>query len=131
MILFFFFFKQKTAYEMRISDWSADVCSSDLRQARRERRAAAGAAGPASDRELRPGDVAEQRRQRSGHGAAGLGQCGGDGAADDNGARWAWRPVPEPAGGTASGGRGTERRGREGGTQTGRGRGCADGRRTV
>src|SRR3546814_18074774 len=29
-ILFFFFFKQKTAYEMRISDWSSDVCSSDL-----------------------------------------------------------------------------------------------------
>src|SRR3546814_3311310 len=28
-----FFFKQKTAYEMRISDWSSDVCSSDLRQA--------------------------------------------------------------------------------------------------
>src|SRR3546814_19279824 len=26
----FFFFKQKTAYEMRISDWSSDVCSSDL-----------------------------------------------------------------------------------------------------
>src|SRR3546814_499880 len=29
-VLFFFFFKQKTAYEMRISDWSSDVCSSDL-----------------------------------------------------------------------------------------------------
>src|SRR3546814_4950266 len=29
-LLFFFFFKQKTAYEMRISDWSSDVCSSDL-----------------------------------------------------------------------------------------------------
>src|SRR3546814_4209412 len=29
----FFFFKQKTAYEMRISDWSSDVCSSDLHQA--------------------------------------------------------------------------------------------------
>src|SRR3546814_802294 len=29
---FFFFFKQKTAYEMRISDWSSDVCSSDLLQ---------------------------------------------------------------------------------------------------
>src|SRR3546814_4403716 len=29
-ILCFFFFKQKTAYEMRISDWSSDVCSSDL-----------------------------------------------------------------------------------------------------
>src|SRR3546814_11712737 len=30
VLLFFFFFKQKTAYEMRISDWSSDVCSSDL-----------------------------------------------------------------------------------------------------
>src|SRR3546814_4509938 len=29
--MFFFFFKQKTAYEMRISDWSSDVCSSDLK----------------------------------------------------------------------------------------------------
>src|SRR3546814_10682557 len=37
----FFFFKQKTAYEMRISDWSSDVCSSDLiasDEAARERR---------------------------------------------------------------------------------------------
>src|SRR3546814_6075845 len=31
----FFFFKQKTAYELRISDWSSDVCSSDLRKVRR------------------------------------------------------------------------------------------------
>src|SRR3546814_6838431 len=30
MIFLFFFFKQKTAYEVRISDWSSDVCSSDL-----------------------------------------------------------------------------------------------------
>src|SRR3546814_6153807 len=30
-IFFCFFFKQKTAYELRISDWSSDVCSSDLR----------------------------------------------------------------------------------------------------
>src|SRR3546814_9167772 len=30
MCIYFFFFKQKTAYEMRISDWSSDVCSSDL-----------------------------------------------------------------------------------------------------
>src|SRR3546814_14017365 len=30
MVVMFFFFKQKTAYEMRISDWSSDVCSSDL-----------------------------------------------------------------------------------------------------
>src|SRR3546814_6563407 len=33
MFLCVFFFKQKTAYEMRISDWSSDVCSSDLRVA--------------------------------------------------------------------------------------------------
>src|SRR3546814_1769023 len=32
----FFFFKQKTAYEMRISDWSSDVCSSDLVPGRRQ-----------------------------------------------------------------------------------------------
>src|SRR3546814_12409246 len=30
LLIGFFFFKQKTAYEMRISDWSSDVCSSDL-----------------------------------------------------------------------------------------------------
>src|SRR3546814_8457159 len=32
--VFFFFVKQKTAYEMRISDWSSDVCSSDLQSLR-------------------------------------------------------------------------------------------------
>src|SRR3546814_4940522 len=37
MIACFFFFKQKTAYEMRISDWSSDVCSSDLRLGLRHR----------------------------------------------------------------------------------------------
>src|SRR3546814_8225279 len=36
----FVFFKQKTAYEMRISDWSSDVCSSDLSD------------GPSADRKL-------------------------------------------------------------------------------
>src|SRR3546814_9445826 len=30
LVFYFFLFKQKTAYEMRISDWSSDVCSSDL-----------------------------------------------------------------------------------------------------
>src|SRR3546814_8897088 len=30
VVILVFFFKQKTAYEMRISDWSSDVCSSDL-----------------------------------------------------------------------------------------------------
>src|SRR3546814_8914398 len=38
-----FFIKQKTAYEMRISDWSSDVCSSDLHDAMRRRPAAHGA----------------------------------------------------------------------------------------
>src|SRR3546814_1130007 len=36
MYLCIFFFKQKTAYEMRISDWSSDVCSSDLDDAKTE-----------------------------------------------------------------------------------------------
>src|SRR3546814_5621410 len=42
---FFFFFKQKTAYDMRISDWSSDVCSSDLldRPPRRSARSGGGA----------------------------------------------------------------------------------------
>src|SRR3546814_13701032 len=35
MCLLYFYFKQKTAYELRISDWSSDVCSSDLHSAAR------------------------------------------------------------------------------------------------
>src|SRR3546814_2717771 len=47
----FFFFKQKTAYEMRISDWSSDVCSSDLAaQAVHEKFLAALAGGHLPDR---------------------------------------------------------------------------------
>src|SRR3546814_9640396 len=41
MSLVFFFFNQKTAYELRISDWSSDVCSSDLGRVERWRIAAA------------------------------------------------------------------------------------------
>src|SRR3546814_3107972 len=44
----FFFFKQKTAYEMRISDWSSDVCSSDLTADNRARRARSGRAATAA-----------------------------------------------------------------------------------
>src|SRR3546814_1165128 len=40
LVVCVFFFKQKTAYEMRISDWSSDVCSSDLLHRRRWRGAA-------------------------------------------------------------------------------------------
>src|SRR3546814_4750348 len=48
----FFFFKQKTAYEMRISDWSSDVCSSDLGGVADARTGAGGRAGrgPCPDR---------------------------------------------------------------------------------
>src|SRR3546814_7346774 len=49
-MLFVFFFKQKTAYEMRISDWSSDVCSSDLQgrqQGRRSRTFRTGNGEPA------------------------------------------------------------------------------------
>src|SRR3546814_729786 len=47
----FFFFKQKTAYEMRISDWSSDVCSSDLWAGRAPKRCG----GTSRDRRVHPG----------------------------------------------------------------------------
>src|SRR3546814_9020284 len=60
----FFFFKQKTAYEMRISDWSSDVCSSDLHvgaadrddQQEADREAEAGD-GPEHPRALVEGEI--------------------------------------------------------------------------
>src|SRR3546814_21070938 len=61
---FFFFFKQKTAYEMRISDWSSDVCSSDLGRHLRELR------HHAVDVVLRP--AIELRRQGVGAEVGGL-----------------------------------------------------------
>src|SRR3546814_2292969 len=42
---FFFLFKQKTAYEVRISDWSSDVCSSDLLAGQMSRRIVVGERG--------------------------------------------------------------------------------------
>src|SRR3546814_19128468 len=48
----FFFVKQKTAYEMRISDWSSDVCSSDLRNGGLQRGAAQGRSVFQQDRVL-------------------------------------------------------------------------------
>src|SRR3546814_5457651 len=60
LLQFIFFFKQKTAYEMRISDWSSDVCSSDL-GSRRSRRAA-GAHRPVARRDRRdPRDLPAPR----------------------------------------------------------------------
>src|SRR3546814_1003244 len=57
---FFFFFKQKTAYEMRISDWSSDVCSSDLRGGRATRRG--GAREPAARADQRAWRRVHRRR---------------------------------------------------------------------
>src|SRR3546814_2678928 len=56
-LVVFFFFKQKTAYEMRISDWSSDVCSSDLEAAFR-----AALARMADDPALRAAVGAANRR---------------------------------------------------------------------
>src|SRR3546814_10522714 len=57
---FFFFFKQKTAYEMRISDWSSDVCSSDLSEFRAQPRRAALGQADHRHRADRVGPVAVQ-----------------------------------------------------------------------
>src|SRR3546814_5717446 len=62
-VYFFFFFKQKTAYEMRISDWSSDVCSSDLPSqidtSKRE--------NPSPNIEYRVGDLKDYLEQLSGY----------------------------------------------------------------
>src|SRR3546814_7286167 len=59
---FLFCFKQKTAYEVRISDWSSDVCSSDLQRAAPEMRCGGGVAGAAGEGEVHL--VAGQRDRR-------------------------------------------------------------------
>src|SRR3546814_21173016 len=91
----FFFFKQKTAYEMRISDWSSDVCSSDLDQ---ERRGLAGEPGLGAglgsaamddrDLERQPHDVRALQRPADQEGGERRGEGedpgaeGGDGRGD-------------------------------------------------
>src|SRR3546814_8828668 len=61
----FFFFKQKTAYEMRISDWSSDVCSSDL-PADGTAAAVPAAADPRPDRALEARQRGGARREDAG-----------------------------------------------------------------
>src|SRR3546814_8480251 len=56
--IYFFFFKQKTAYEMRISDWSSDVCSSDLIDVEERMYAAGQIPGSFFRSEGRPGEDA-------------------------------------------------------------------------
>src|SRR3546814_18815749 len=55
----FFFFKQKTAYEMRISDWSSDVCSSDL-EAQRHREEHGGRASEGAERHVEQDENARE-----------------------------------------------------------------------
>src|SRR3546814_6258274 len=62
----FFFFKQKTAYEMRISDWSSDVCSSDLVAAAKDQDADAFVRGAEGLRRLADLEVDERRLERRG-----------------------------------------------------------------
>src|SRR3546814_10948011 len=59
--MFFFFFKQKTAYEMRISDWSSDVCSSDLPGPVRRRGSGGGAGRASAGSRFGPGPVVRTR----------------------------------------------------------------------
>src|SRR3546814_6398591 len=78
----FFFFKQKTAYEMRISDWSSDVCSSDLDPGLRPRHpqhladTGQGAAGaPTADEIIQP-LAGEITHDLGGGGVAVIGRIG-------------------------------------------------------
>src|SRR3546814_12583980 len=90
----FFFFKQKTAYEMRISDWSSDVCSSDLLAVRAGRNNRQDARDPqvfpeaitliALVREQRLGCGDGDRHQRFGSGVIGSLAAGPDEAAQSS-----------------------------------------------
>src|SRR3546814_5928116 len=101
------FFKQKTAYEMRISDWSSDVCSSDLLdelhlalgedvrlprrrsgRPRARRRIGATAYRPGDDR----GRAADDARRRRAAGAAGRSEERRVGKEGGNECRYRWSP---------------------------------------
>src|SRR3546814_3352877 len=65
--VFFFFFKQKTAYEMRISDWSSDVCSSDLKISGERREAGEDCEVPVRERQ---GPVSLQQSSKAASGCS-------------------------------------------------------------
>src|SRR3546814_14793796 len=92
--MLFFFFKQKTAYEMRISDWSSDVCSSDLRDQRHAARASRDRLGVRQPQGGERGRPARRRRIEVGL-AAGRDRSGGAG-------RMGFPPFPDPAQGRRS-----------------------------
>src|SRR3546814_8569140 len=83
-MLIFFLFKQKTAYEMRISDWSSDVCSSDLPPPKRERgRLLSGQRPPAA-------------RQTGEHAMSEAGTLSGAARSGSSAARQRWAPWNDP-----------------------------------
>src|SRR3546814_10865693 len=67
-----FFFKQKTAYEMRISDWSSDVCSSDLQHVRVGQHAMVGGMSAVAQDVIPYGLVVGNRAQLTGLNLVGL-----------------------------------------------------------
>src|SRR3546814_6568846 len=80
MLWCFFFFRQKTAYEMRISDWSSDVCSSDLREGDRFGQRRFRLAGPKpADRIDRALAIVARARERIGDRVMFVEQRGGVG----------------------------------------------------
>src|SRR3546814_7085113 len=86
----FFFFKQKTAYEVRISDWSSDVCSSDLDLAFGERFGVGREAGakPFALRDVEHGKAFEEGNRlgvAAGFGSAGLFGLGDEAVGIDDG----------------------------------------------
>src|SRR3546814_18953754 len=100
VVSFFFFFKQKTAYEMRISDWSSDVCSSDLEDGNR----GAGGQGQCAGEDQEAERGVHRRVLGSGRVAALLARvamvgCGGPLAV----VRRDWKSVVEGRSGSGSG----------------------------
>src|SRR3546814_18830240 len=83
VFVFVVFFKQKTAYEMRISDWSSDVCSSDLRVAVQGRQEVVGflARRPCRRVEFRERRVCRRVGIQHGHGGGHGPHCGAGNAA--------------------------------------------------
>src|SRR3546814_9649828 len=91
-LFFFFFFKQKTAYEMRISDWSSDVCSSDLTcLVRSHRRPLGRPTASSADRSRRVCPTA------GGHRRAGTIPLAGSHSRDGRARCAPWRGQPIPA----------------------------------
>src|SRR3546814_9085500 len=88
MILLFFFFKQKTAYEMRISDWSSDVCSSDLSPSGRRISAACA---------ISPREAARRGWKRTGGRRDGDGNSSPKRGGGPRAARWRGRAPNAPA----------------------------------